>query len=58
MLKVERNYGNQDFKELFNEYLEQKTKYLKITLTKEYEERYNKEYYSSTHKNEGVDRDE
>lgn len=58
MLKVERNYGHKDFNELFNEYLEQKTKYLKIRLTKENEQRYNKEYYSSTHKNKGVDRDE
>lgn len=58
MLKVERNYGEKNFNELFNEYLEQKTKYLKFNLTKEKEERYNKEYYSSTHKNEGVDRDE
>lgn len=58
MLKVERNYGEKNFNELFNEYLEQKTKYLKFNLTKEKEERYNKEYYSSTYKNEGVDRDE
>ncbi len=49
MLKVERNYGKKDFNELFNKYLEEKTKYLKITLTREKKERYNKEYYSSTH---------
>lgn len=56
MLKVERNYGQKDFKELFDEYLEQKTKYLKFNLTKEKEERYNKEYYSSTQRENGVDK--
>ena len=56
MLEVERNYGQKDFKELFDEYLEQKTKYLKFNLTKEKEERYNKEYYSSTQRENGVDK--
>ena len=56
MLKVERNYGQKDFKELFDEYLEQKIKYLKFNLTKEKEERYNKEYYSSTQRENGVDK--